>query len=165
MPKTNTKSKPPVERVHPPDWLVHMINPLMRRLVRRGHGRLSDRLAVLEFAGRRTGKRYAVPVGYRAVDGRGAVLTNSRWRHNFAGGAEATLVQGGRSRPVRAELVDDPAAVAALYDRLIGEIGRKAGRQLGVRINVRRRPTVEELEAAVRRSGLSVVWIDEPSAA
>lgn len=57
--------------------------------------------------------------------------------------------------------MDDPAAVAAVYDRLIGEIGwRKAGRELGLRINVDLRPTLEELEDAVLRSGLSVVWID-----
>lgn len=59
-------------------------------------------------------------------------------------------------------LVDDPAAVAALYDRLIGEVGwRKAARELGVRINVERRPTIDELQDAARRSDLSVIWVDD----
>lgn len=159
-----TSSKPAVERTHPPDWLMRVVNPLMRRLIRRGWGRIGEQLAILEFPGRRTGTAYAVPVGYRDIDGRGAVLTNSAWRHNFAGGADATVVRHGKRRPVRAELVDDPAAVAAVYDKLIGEIGwRKAGRQLGVRINVDRRPTLDELEDAVRRSGLSVICLDEPT--
>lgn len=159
---TTPTTKPAVERVHPPDWLIRIVNPITRRLVRRGRGRLAERLAVLEFNGRRTAKAYAVPVGYRVVDGRGVVLTNSRWRHNFAGGVDATVVRAGRRRRVRAELMDDPAEVAALYDRLIDEIGwRKAGRELGVRINVDRRPTLDELEAAVRRAGLSVIWIDD----
>ena len=161
--QATTSTKPAVERIHPPDWLIRLVNPLMRRLVRRGRGRLADRVAVLEFTGRRTGRAYAVPVGYRVVDGRGTVLTSSRWRHNFAGGADVTLARGGRRRRVHAELMDDPAAVAALYDRLIGENGwRKAGRELGLRINVDRRPTLDELEDAVRRSGLSVIWIDGP---
>lgn len=117
---------------------------------------------MLEFTGRRTARAYAVPVGYRPVDGRGAVLTSSRWRHNFAGGADATLVRAGRRRRVHAELMDDPAAVAAVYDRLIGETGwRNAGREVALRSNVDRRPTREELQDAVLRSRLSVVWIDE----
>lgn len=160
---STASSKPAVERVHPPDWLMRIVNPLVRRLIAGGRGRGGDRLAVLELTGRRTGRTYAVPVGYHSIQGRGAVLTSSRWRHNFRGGAEAVLVRGGRRRPVRGELMDEPAAVAELYDKLFDEIGwRKAGRQLGVRVNVDRRPTRQELEDAVRRSGLSVVWLDEP---
>lgn len=82
---TTTTRRPVVERVHPPDWLMRLVNPVVRKLVQRGRGRLAERLAALEFTGRRTGKTYAVPVGCRVVDGRGAVLTDSRLRHNFAG--------------------------------------------------------------------------------
>ena len=44
---------------------------------------------------------------------------------------------------------------------MIGEIGwEKAGRQLGIKINAGRRPTREELEVMIRKSGLSVEWLD-----
>jgi hypothetical protein len=69
----------------------------------------------------------------------------------------------GETVPARAEMLSEPGAVAALYDRLIGEVDwEKAGRQLGIRINAGRRPTLQELQAMVERSGLSVVWIDRP---
>jgi hypothetical protein len=160
--KRTASDRPAVERIHPPTWITHLVNPVIRKIVASGTGRVAERLTVLEFTGRRSGKTYAVPVGYRTVDGRGAVFTNSRWRHNFAGGASATLVRCGRRQPVRAELLDDPTAVAAIYDRLLAEIGwRKAARQLAIRINVNRQPTRDELEDAVRRTGLSVIWLDD----
>jgi hypothetical protein len=51
--------------------------------------------------------------------------------------------------------------MAELYDDLIEQIGLDgAGRDLGIRVNVDRRPTRDELRALDERSGLSVLWID-----
>lgn len=64
--QATTSTKPAVERVHPPDWVIRLVNPLVRRLVRRG---------------------------------RGAVLTRSRGRHNFAGGADPTTSPAAPTPP------------------------------------------------------------------
>lgn len=130
-------------------------------MVERGRGKMADRVVVLRFTGRKTGRDFEIPIGHRLIDGRMAILTNSGWRHNFAGGADIVVKRKGQSIPARAELLSDPVEVALIYDRLIGEIGwEKAGRQLGIKINAGRRPTREELEAMIRKSGLSVVWLD-----
>ena len=64
----------------------------------------------------------------------------------------------GRPGAYLATLVEDPAEVATVYATLVERIGpARAGRQLGIRINVDRAPTLAELEDAARRSGLSVV--------
>jgi hypothetical protein len=101
--------RPAVERVHPPDALLRMINPLMRRLIARG--RFGDQLLLLHYVGRRSGRRFDVPAGYRVIDGVVSVLTNSGWRHNFAGGRDIEVTTNGRRRPGHAVLVDDPQEI------------------------------------------------------
>jgi hypothetical protein len=140
---------------------MRLANPLIRRLVQRARGRQPQQVLVLHFRGRRSGHPYSIPVGYRRIDGRLAILTDGRWRHNFRGGADVQVTLKGRLRRARAEVQSDPLSVACLYDRLLGELGwRRAARQLGMRVNVGRPPTLAELEEMVRRSGLSVVWLD-----
>jgi hypothetical protein len=78
------KTKPAVERVHPPDALFRLLNRVMRPLIARGH--FQDQLLLLHYVGRRSGRRFDVPAGYHMIDGVPSVLTSSGWRHNFAGG-------------------------------------------------------------------------------
>lgn len=158
-----TGTRPAVERMQPPDLLFDvLVNPVMRRiLTSRFHTRVSDRVLLLRYRGRRSGQTYSTPAGYRRIDGRLALLTNGSWRHNFRGGHDAEVVLQGEPRAVRGELLEDPEEVVRLYEDLIDEVGlERAGRELGIRINVDRRPTHEELVDCIRRSGLSVVWLD-----
>lgn len=159
---STSTGEPAVERVYPPDWLVRAVNPVVRFLLRRGVPRgVARRLMLLHLVGRRTGRRYEIPVGHRRIDGRLAVLTSSRWRANLRDGQRVEVTLDGRRRPAAATLTEDPDEVAAIYDGLIDEVGvDRAGRELGIRINVDRRPTRAELREMVERAGLSVVWLD-----
>ena len=153
-----TRSRPPIERVHPPDALFRLINPLMRRLIARG--RAKDQLLILHYAGRKTGRRFDVPAGCHIIDGVPSVLTSSSWRCNFAGGRDIEVTLRGERRPAHAVLIDDPREVATVYERLIRELGiKQARRRLGLRFNVDRPPTLLELQEAIERSGLSIVRI------
>ena len=156
------EGKPAVERVHPPDWLMRVVNPVMRRVVaKRSHTKLGEQLLILEFAGRRSGRQFRIPVGYHLRDGQPILLTNSGWRHNFRGGRDVRLVYRGQRRRARATLVSSPRTVAAYYDQRIRALGvRGAQRRLGIRVHVDRAPTVAELEDLVRRSGLSIVELE-----
>jgi hypothetical protein len=53
-----------------------------------------------------------------------------------------------------------PEAIASTYLCLIEELGHeKAGRRLGIRINVPRSPTLAELQEAARRDGISMIYL------
>jgi len=86
-------------------------------------------MAVLEFEGRRTGKRFAIPVGVHAVDGHGSVVfTEASWRRNVEGGRKLTLRRGNTRRYGSGVLVEDPKAVA---DALMAP-WRRSGRGLAM---------------------------------
>jgi hypothetical protein len=151
-------TKPPVERVHPPDALMRLVNPLMRRLIARG--RFGDQMLLLHYVGRRSGRQFDVPAGYHLIDGVISVFTNSCWRHNFAGGLDIEVTQHGQRRPARAVLAEDPQEVAKIYEQLISDLGMKqTARRFGIRFNIDRPPTLTELQEVIQRSGLSIVRI------
>ena len=161
MPQANGQP-PAVERVKPPEAMVRIANPIFGWILRSPlHGLVDEQLMLLHFRGRNTGRAYTVVVGHRNIDGRPGVLTNSGWRVNFRGGAPVEVTFEGERRSGHAEIAEDPEEVARVYARLIERYGyEKAGRRLGIRINVDRTPTREELLYVVRRSGLSLVTID-----
>ena len=149
----------PIERVHPPKLLMRLVNPLMRALASRSE-LVQSFVLVLHYRGRRTGQRYDLPVGYRLVDGRILLFTNSEWRHNFRDGREIEVTYRGQRRPARATLIDEPAIVAALYQKRFGEMDRRrAQRDLGVRVSLDLPPTRQEWLDLVKREGMSIVEI------
>jgi hypothetical protein len=153
-------SKPAVERRHPPKAVMRVVNPITRRLI--GWGRLGDQLLLLHYTGRKTGRHYDVPAGYHLIDNVVSILTNSPWRHNFAAGRDVEVTLHGHRRPARALLIDDPDQVAAVYERLIADLGpARAARRLGIVINTGAVPTRAELHEAVTRSGLSIVQVHQ----
>jgi deazaflavin-dependent oxidoreductase (nitroreductase family) len=150
-----------VSRSVPPAALVKMGNPLVRMVLGSPlHGVLDDSFLVLHLTGRKTGRRYQIPVGYVDMDGRLAVVTIARWRVNLRGGAEVEVMLRGRLRPMHALLEEDPASVAVSYQAMIGHLGwKKAQRQLGISLPGGRAPTVLELRDAAHAYGWSVITL------
>lgn len=134
-----------------------VVNPLMRRLLRRPGSGPSRGLMLLTFTGRKSGRRFEVPVARQQIDGGLATLTNSGWRFNFAGGHDCVIWLDGRRREARGTLVGDPDRVAGAYAAALQRLGRDNARRTGLRINVDRLPAHDELLDAVRRYGLSYV--------
>ena len=55
MTTTTSAARPPVERVHPPDWLMRLFNPVARRLLKRGKpAAMAQQIVLLHFRGRRS---------------------------------------------------------------------------------------------------------------
>ncbi len=156
--------RPAVERVTPPKAPYRVVNRVMRWLLSspRRSTRVGRHLLLLHITGRVSGRRLVFPVAYRTLDdGRLMVLTNSTWRANLRGRPDVEVTLLGRRRSARAQLVEDPQAVAQVYLTLIEAVGHaKAGRRMGIRINVPRTPALAELADAARRDGLSVVYLD-----
>ncbi len=122
---------------------------------------LGGNLLLLHVTGRTSGRLITVPVAYRTLqDGRLLVLTNAKWRVNLRDRDEVEVTLRGVRQAAAAELVEDADEVAMVYAALIREVGRKrAARRLGIRINVEREPSHEELSDAARRDGLSLVYL------
>ena len=150
-----------VKRSVPPASLVKMSNPLVRGLLGSPlHGVLDDSFLVLHVTGRKTGRRYDIPVNYVALEGKLAVVTIARWRANLRGGANVEVTMRGHVRPMHALLDEDPASVAVGYQAMISQIGwPKAQRQLGISVPGGRAPTLLELADAAREYGWSVITL------
>ncbi len=139
----------PVRSQPPPLWLMYrIVNPLARLVVASPLGRWTGPVLLLRFTGRRTGRRYDVPVVGHQLGKSVYVFTDAAWALNFAGGRAVTVVGGGRRRAATGLLVDDPAEAAAALRRVLGDVPRP--RRLGLHIDAGHHPTDSEL-AAVRR--------------
>src|SRR3954454_565649 len=92
-------------------WVLnHLVNPLVRALLRSPlHRLLSRRLVLLRITGRRSGRIFELPVGY-VRDDAGILVTvgapeRKQWWHNIDGPTPLTLVLRGRTWSGVAELV------------------------------------------------------------
>lgn len=145
-----------------PPWIVRtVVNPLFRALLATPAYRLLDRqFVVLHLTGRTTGRRYAVVLTRHDLDGVVTLMTSSPWRVNLRGGADVDITAGGRTRPARAVLIEDPDRVAAAYARETERLGWQGAQLvLGIRIGVDRAPTTEEFREAVLRENLSLIEV------
>ena len=154
---------PAVQRVQPPKAPYLVVNRVLSWVLSspRRASRVGEQLLLLHLTGRKTGRQIDVPVAFRnASDGRLLVLTSSGWRVNLRGRRDVEVTLRGHRSPAVAELVEDGDAVAPVLRALISEQGyAKAGRRMGIRINVDRVPTLEELVEAVHRDGLSLIYL------
>jgi len=115
--------------VRPPLRLLRLGNPLVRRILRsRFHGLLSGRLVVLEYEGRTSGRRFAIPLRYAETnDARLVALAvepdKKRWWRSFAEPRRAVLLHRGQRHDAVGVLAEGPlreearAAYAARYPR------------------------------------------------
>lgn len=130
---------------------MRVSNPLLTFLLgTRAGSRLAD-LALLEFPGRRTGRRISVVVGWHIVDGTPLVFTPAPWRANFAEGATARVRQGGRDEVQFGTLDLEAAAVAAGLNAVLG--AGSSPRALGLRVQAGHVVTAED----VTRTGRAMV--------
>ena len=150
-----------VKRSVPPHTLVKMGNPVVSMLLGSPlHGVLDHSFLVLHLTGRKTGRRYDIPVGYVDMGGKLTVVTVARWRVNLRGGADVEVTLRGCPRRMHALLDEDPASVAVSYQAMIGRIGwKKAQRQLGISVSRGRAPTILELKDAAHEYGWSVITL------
>jgi hypothetical protein len=151
-----------VSRHIPPQRLIDLVNPLVRRALSSPlHAAVDDSLVLLHPRGRRSGRHYDIPVGYIALDDRLIVVTQHAWRANLRGGAEVDVTYRGRRKEMRAGVDEDPASVARTLQRLIDRLGWKvARRKLGLDVQGGRAPTLTELEIAARGFDLAVVTLE-----
>jgi hypothetical protein len=163
MPGTSTT----VSRTIPPQRLITLVNPLVRGLLTSPlHGAVDSVLITLHVTGRRTGRRYAIPVGYTEFDGHLLVVTEHRWRANLRGGQDVGVTRYGRLCSMHAQLDESPASVASTLHMIADRMGWKAaGHLTGLKTPDGQPPTLAELEDAARAYDLAVVTLTETGGA
>jgi hypothetical protein len=152
--KTETKLEPIVRCFEPTArfrTMTKIANVFVRPLLRSSAGKGIHELALLCFEGRRSGKRYEVPVEYHELDGEPLILTASAWTRNLRGEADVELVHEGRRIPMRAELIEDPDEVARIYEVLIEQIGvaKAKATKIGLDVISDRMPTHQQIRGAI----------------
>lgn len=154
---------PAVERAVPDEAADPDAEARLRAMLTRPDpGPVADRLVLLGFHGRRTGRLYDLAVGlHRRDDDTYVLATGAQWRHNFREPRPAVLTWRGRERPATLCLVSSSRETARGYLELLCRYGvADARRRLGITVNVQRTPTLDEMRVAVDRHGLSLVRVE-----
>jgi hypothetical protein len=153
---------PAVEDRRPSPSVLAVVNPVLRTLLRSPLHRLLSRwLILVSVEGRKTGRAYTVPVGRHQTGDAFVVSASGAWRHNLRGGAAVRVVVDGREWPGYAELEERPDVVARAYEELLERSGPG---MLGLRVNVARPPTVDEIAPAVARRGVAHIRLADRAA-
>lgn len=80
------------------------------------HQLMSGRYATLHFIGRKSARRYHVPVAYRGGQDRIVLATDSAWWHNIADGQAFTVTFRGQRHDATATRLDYDESVEALRE-------------------------------------------------
>jgi hypothetical protein len=144
---------------HPPDVMLRVVNPLLKFLLRTPVAGVAGKsMMVLSFTGRKSGRRYSIPVSAHQIGGDLYALAGAAWRLNFRGGAPAEVLHNGKTTTMHGELIEDPSAVAELSRRSAEHYGAKtAQRMMGLKFRDQGIPTAEEFTEAAKANHLGAI--------
>ena len=142
-----------------PEVVFRTLNPIVRFLVRTPlAGPLREQMMVVSFTGRKTGRRFSIPLSAHRIDNDLYAITSAGWKHNFRDGADAEVLHKGKTTAMRGELISDPAVVADLCKRVAESYGgKRAQLMMGLKFRDGRVPTLEEFREAVERDHLVAI--------
>jgi hypothetical protein len=154
-----TEQSPAITISHPPAAVLRVVNPILGLLLRTPvMGSAGKELMVVTFTGRKTGRRYSMPLSAHRIDNDLYALTGASWKHNFRDGATAEVLHDGKTTRMHGELIQDRAVVVDLYRRLAESYGvRRAQRAFGLKFRDKRIPTPQEFTEAVEQHRLAAV--------
>jgi hypothetical protein len=91
-----------------------LLNTFMRMILRSPlHWLVSDKIMLISFVGRTSGRTFTTPVSYMKAGDAVTLFTHAVWWRNLVGGAPVTLRIKGKNLSGKAEaVVQDTAAVA-----------------------------------------------------
>jgi F420H(2)-dependent quinone reductase len=156
--------RPPVEPGQPPRLVLRFINPILAGLLRSPlHRPVSKQFVLLTVTGRRSGRAYTIPVGRHESDGTLIVYAAGSWRNNLRGGAPVSLILDRRKRAGYAEFEEDGDRVAQAYKAELDRLGVGNARVLGLKVNIDRSPTADEIKPAVAQRGIATIRLTDKS--
>ncbi len=115
-----------------PKWMFRVLNPVIKALLGSPlHGLISHELMVLSFTGRKSGKQYAVAVGYLQKDNRLYFSCLAGWWQNLPG-APVTVRLRGQDRHGTAARIVDPKGITNVVQMLIAKRGERVAKRIGL---------------------------------
>ena len=154
-----TEQSPAVTISHPPAAILRAVNPILGFLLRTPlMGAMREEMMVVNVTGRKSGRRYSIPLSAHRIDNTFYALTSAPWKNNFRDGATAEVLHGGKTTAMRGELITDRAVVADLAHRCAESYGaKKAQRMMGLKFRDQQVPTLEEFTEAAGREHLAAI--------
>ena len=130
---------------------MRSINPFVSAILRsRFHRMLSGRMLLLTFAGRKTGKRYTIPVGYTREGDTLVLLSGYPWWKNLRGGAHVAMRLEGSERTGRHPRHGRRRGEREAVEHLIERYGPEdASARTGLALDISPPPSPDELAAAL----------------
>ena len=131
-----------------PPTVPPYVNRFIRALLRSPlHGLMSKNTMLLGFTGRKTGKRYVIPIRYAREGNRVTCFTDSKWWINLRGGAPVEMLIGGQTRPGVATTIADPSTVEQRLSEFLHEMPGDS-KYYGVRRNSDGLPNTDDIRSA-----------------
>ena len=119
--------KPPL-----PKWAYAIVNPIMSGIIRSPlHRLLSNSLMLLEFRGRKSGKRYAVPVDYLQQGNRLYIFSHAGWWRNLPDQPVTVRLRGQEVHGV-AHRLEDRREIAGVVRLLLAKRGEAMAGRMGL---------------------------------
>jgi deazaflavin-dependent oxidoreductase (nitroreductase family) len=110
-------------------------------------GGMGKRLLIINVTGRKTGRRYSVPVAYTRHEGGLLVGTPFAWARNMRTGEPVEVILRGRRRQADVQVISDSDGVVAAYD-IICRDNRQFARFNNIRLDPAGTPVPGDLQAA-----------------
>jgi|SRR5450755_299818 deazaflavin-dependent oxidoreductase (nitroreductase family) len=138
--------------------IVKVVNALPKLILRSPlHGLMSKQILLLTYTGRKSGKRYTVPITYVEVSETLLLATDRPWWKNLRGGAQVQVWLRGKKREARTEVVTDEATINELYRSMLSEHPAQ-GWFMDIKPGPDGWPNPEDLHRAVER-GVAVIKV------
>ena len=101
------------------------------------------------YTGRKTGKRYTIPIGYFIWDeGELMSFSSARWWTNLRSGKPVTLLLKGHRVEAVPTVIEEREAVIDTLEEFIKRLGSRAARRLPIGLPRDREPTRDDLRAS-----------------
>ncbi|MGE5335039.1 MAG: nitroreductase/quinone reductase family protein [Nitrososphaerota archaeon] len=151
MVATNKMASERPQQIRAPFWVRTLFNPLAKLILGSPlHGVMSQRLLLITFTGRKTGRRFTTPISYLRE---GNVLTlgvGGSWWKNLRDGGQIQVRLRGRKRTGVTEVVTDEASMYEAYQVILAHNPTQA-RFMGITMDADGRPNPGALRQALRR--------------
>jgi deazaflavin-dependent oxidoreductase (nitroreductase family) len=138
--------------------VVRVVNALPKLILRSPlHSLMSKQFLLLIYTGRKSGKRYTVPISYVEVGETLLLATDRPWWKNVRGSAQVQVWLRGKKREARTEVVTDEATIRELYRSILSENPTQAW-FMSIKPGSDGWPDPDDLHLAVER-GVAVIKV------